>query len=93
MARFNYAQNLISILYIVFDNYVNFFLLWLLVKFTKPTSLDGSNGVPSVIFAHDMKLAAHHYKEKLLVSKDEEQAAKRDAQNKEYIQYIIREVW
>ena len=71
---------------------MNFFLLWLLVKFTKPTSLDKSNGVPSVIFAHDMKLATHHYKEKLLVSKDEEYAAKRDAQNKEYIQYIIREV-
>ena len=61
MKKFEYAQNFISILYICFDNYVNFFLLWLLVKFSKPTSINGTTSrpdeVPSVIFAHDMKLA------------------------------------
>ena len=64
MKKFEWAQNLISILYICFDNYVNFFLLYLLVKFSKPTSINGSitqpDEVPSVIFAHDMKLAVDH---------------------------------
>ena len=62
---------------------MSFFLLWLLVKFSKPTTIGEKDGnpdeVPCVIFAHDMKLAVHHYKEKLLVSKDEKQAAKVDA--------------
>ena len=45
------------------------------------------------MYAHDIKFAAHKYREKLLLSSDEQQAARMEYQNWEFVQNIYKEVW